>query len=96
MSIISVKGDPTYTEAQVLQWVQTGEATYGEIARIGNEDGFTLASFYRRDPAHKRPTIEAKLEKLPADAPKRQGELARGKVYIERALVHVVVYRPAA
>jgi hypothetical protein len=94
MSIISAKGDPAYTEAQVLQWVQTGEATYGEIARIGNEDGFTLASFYRRDPAHPRPTVEAKLEKAAVDAPAHAKELCRGKVYIKNKLEHVVVFRP--
>ena len=96
MSIVSVKALPSYNENQVLEWIRTQEAALGEIARIGNEDGHTLGSFYRFDQAHKRPTIKAKIEKLPADAPKHEGELARGKVYIEGALVHIVVYRPAA
>lgn len=96
MSIISVKGDPAQSEADLLGWIQTQEATYGEISRIGNEDGFTLGSFYRRDPAHPRPTIEAGMDRVPADAPAHDGELCRGRVYIDGELDHVVVYRPAA
>ncbi len=96
MSIVSVKGLPGHNENELQEWIRTQEAALGEIARIGNEDGFTLGSFYRFDPAHPRPAIKAKIEKLPADAPKHEGELARGEVYIDDALAHIVVYRPAA
>lgn len=97
MSIISVKADdPPHTEAELLEWIRTQEATFGEIARIGNEDGFTLGSFHRHDPAHPRPTIRAGMDRLPADAPAHDRELCRGDVYIDGDLDHVVVYRPAA
>jgi hypothetical protein len=94
MSIISRQAVPAYTEEQVRDWIRTQEATYGEIARIGNEDQFTVASFYRFDPAHPRPEVEAELERSPADSEPRDGELCRGEVYIENALQHVIVYRP--
>jgi hypothetical protein len=96
MSIVSVKGFPTQTELELQEWIRTQEAKFGEISRIGNEDGFTMGSFYRFDKAHPRPSIKAKFEKLPETAPARQGELCRGKAYIQNALVHIVVYRPAA
>ena len=94
MSIISKQAAPDYTEEQVRDWIRTQEATYGEIARIGNEDGFTVGSFYRFDPAHPRPEIEAELEQAPATAEPRDGELCRGEVYIGNTLQHVIVYRP--
>lgn len=96
MTIVSEKGLPDQTEEQVQDWVRTGEATYGEISRIGNEDGFTMGSFHYLDAAHPRPEIEAKVEKLPEDAPEHDGELCRGEVYIEGELEHVIVYRPSA
>jgi hypothetical protein len=96
MSIISVKAEPDQSKAELLAWIQTQEATYGEIARIGNEDGFTLGSFHRFDPDHPRPGIEAGMKRLPKDAPKHDGELCRGTVYISGELDPVVVFRPAA
>lgn len=96
MSIISVKGESDLGEEELLVWIRTQEATYGELSRIGNEDGFTLGSFYRFDPDHPRPEIEADMEKLPENAPQHEGELARGEVYVSGELVHVVVYRPSA
>lgn len=96
MSIISKQANPAYSEDQLRDWIRTQEATFGEIARIGNEDAFTLGSFYRFDPAHPRPTVEADLVQAPADAPEHDGELCRGEVYIQHDLTDVIVFRPAA
>lgn len=95
MSIVSVQANPAYTESQLQNWIRTQEAMYGEIARIGNEDSFTVGSFYRFDPAHPRPEIEAKMEIAEVDADEVEGELARGEVYIQNQLRHVIVSRPA-
>lgn len=94
MSIVSEQAPATYSEAELLEWIRTQEAAYGEIARIGNQDDLTLGSFHYLDPAHPRPEIEAGLEVLPQDAPEHDGELCRGEVYIEGDLTHVVVFRP--
>lgn len=96
MSIVSEKGSPGYSDSELQDWVRTQEAAYGEISRIGNEDGFTLGSFYYQDSAHPRPEIEAAVVKLPADAPPHAGELCRGTAYVGNVLTHVVVYRPTA
>ena len=96
MSIVSSTAEATLTEAELLDWVRTQEATYGEISRIGNEDGLTAGSFYRFDPAHPRPEIEAGMELLEdLEAEEHEGELCRGEVYIEEELQNVVVFRPA-
>jgi hypothetical protein len=95
MSTASVQGNPAYSREELEQWVQTGEADLGEIARIGKEGNYTLASFYRFDPAHPRPTIEAKVVEAPEDAPNHEGELCRGIVFLRNQPEHVIVYRPS-
>jgi hypothetical protein len=96
MSIISVLADPAYTLDQLTDWVRTQEATYGEIGRIGNDGTKTAGSFYRFDPAHPRPTIEADLNAIADGAAAVTGELCRGIVFIGNSLTHVAVIRPAA
>ncbi len=97
MSIISVTADePPYDQVKLRDWVRTQEATYGEIERIGNDGIRTVGSFYRFDPAHPRPEIEADLQPIAQGAAPAAGELCRGTVFIGNNPTLVAVIRPAA
>ena len=89
--------EPDHSLSDIEGWVQTNEATWGPVFKIGNDGTNTGASFYWNDPAHPKPTVYAKVRlTIDGNAPAGTTKLCDGWPFVSGEEQHVVVYRPAA
>lgn len=94
MTEIVQAGSPDNNLSELQAWIQTNEATWGPIFKIGNDGEKTGGSFHWNDAAHPKPTRWAKVRlSLDGAAPSGTDKLCDGLPFISGALQSVVVYR---